>query len=85
MIRGCVSVDMIYGKYRKGYEIYKNLKDLENYILSKNPELSSKVGKGKELNTITKQLLIKNQKIKTGRNFTIGGKVKLEKNRFLLF
>ena len=48
LISGCVSVDIMYEKYRKGYELYRNLKDLENYILSKNPELSSKVKKGKE-------------------------------------
>ncbi|MAW06864.1 MAG: hypothetical protein CME61_01130 [Halobacteriovoraceae bacterium] len=79
LIRGCVSVDMIYGKYRKGYEIYKNLKDLENYILSKNPELSSKVGKGKESKYYYETIINKKPKDKNWEKFYDRGQSKTRK------
>ena len=40
--RGCISSKVMEGPLRQTFDFYRSLKDLENYILSKNPALGSR-------------------------------------------
>jgi hypothetical protein len=48
LISGCISSDIMQDPYKSTFRMYQNLKELENYILSKNPALAARVNDGDE-------------------------------------